>query len=77
MMAYEKSESAWDSFVKFIYRLQPKTKTLARNLEKILMKFYRQNMSLSFSETYIYIYIYIGKLLADSYVYGRTKYLKK
>ena len=28
MMAYEGSESAWGNFGKFIYQLQPKTKTL-------------------------------------------------
>ena len=36
MMAYERSESAWNNFGIFIYRLQPKTKTLVRKLESIL-----------------------------------------
>ena len=67
MMAYERSESAWDNFGKFIYQFQPKTKTLVRKLEKIL-KLYRQNLSLLFdhthtethtkTDTFIYIYFY-------------------
>ena len=37
-------------FSKFIYQLQPKTKTLVRKLERIL-KVYRQNLSLLFNQT--------------------------
>ena len=47
MMAYERAESAQDNFGKFPYQLQPKTKTLVRKPERILIKLYRQNMSLS------------------------------
>ena len=46
MMAYETPESTQDNFGKFIDRLQPKTKTLVRKLERILIKLYRQNLSL-------------------------------
>ena len=56
-MAYERSESAWDNFGKFIYQFQPETKTLSRKLERILTKLYRQNVPLLFN-LYIYIYIY-------------------
>ena len=67
MMAYEGSESARDNFGKFIHQFQPETKTLIRKLERVLIKLYRQNVSLPFKEThthththiYIYIYIYI------------------
>ena len=62
MMAYERSESAPENFGKFINQFQPETKTLIRKLERILIKLYRQNLSLLFNEThthYIYIYIYI------------------
>ena len=75
MMAYEGSESARDNFGKFIHQFQPETKTLIRKLERILIKSYRQIVSLLFNETclnerllpnytqhthtYIYIYIYI------------------
>ena len=50
-MTYEGSESAWDNFGKFIYQFRPETKTLIRKLEKILNKFYRQNLYLLFNET--------------------------
>ena len=73
MMAYEKSESAWDNFGKFIHQFEPETKTLIRKLERILIKLYRQNVSLLFkptclnerlqpnythTHTHTYIYIY-------------------
>ena len=51
MIAYERSESAWDKFGKFIYQLQPRTKTLVRKLERILIKSYRQNVSLLLNQT--------------------------
>ena len=51
-------EGARDNFGKFIYQLPPKTKTLVRKLERILLKLYRQNVSLLFNQTYIYIYIH-------------------
>ena len=57
MMAYEGSESARDNFGKFIHQFQPKTKTLIRKLERILIKIYRQNMSLLFNETCSNFYI--------------------
>ena len=45
MMAYEKSESAQENFGKFIHQFQSDTKTLIKNLERILIKLYRQYMS--------------------------------
>ena len=62
LMVYKKSESAGNNFGKFIHQFQPETKTLIRKLEKILIKLYKQNMSLLFNQTGInaYIYIYIG-----------------
>ena len=57
---------------KFIHQFQPETKTLIRKLERILIKSYRQNVSLLFNQTcfderrlpnftyaYIYSFIYI------------------
>ena len=35
MMAYERSESAWDNFGEFIYTFRLKTKTLVRKIENI------------------------------------------
>ena len=46
MMAYERSESTQDNFGKFIHQFQPETKTLIRKLERILIKLYRENVSL-------------------------------
>ena len=43
MMAYERFESAWENFGKFI-QFQPETKTLMRKLERILIKLYRQKL---------------------------------
>ena len=51
MMAYERFESARDNFDKFINQFQPETKTLVRKLERILIKLYRQNVSLLFNQT--------------------------
>ena len=59
-----------ENFGKFIYQLQPKTKTLFRKLERNLIKLYNQNVSLLFNQTWLkegllpnhthmYIYIYI------------------
>ena len=53
-MAYEWSKDAQDNFCKFIYQLQPKTKTLVKKLERILLKLYRQNVSLLFNQTCLY-----------------------
>ena len=84
MMAYKESESAWDNFGKFIHQFQPETKTLIRKLERILIKLYRENVSLQFNQTclnerllpnytyfkiYIYIYIYIYYLCMYIYIY--------
>ena len=52
MMVYERSKSAQDNFGKFIYQFQPKTKTLIRKLERILIKLYRQNVSLLSNQTH-------------------------
>ena len=41
MMAYERSESAWDNFNKLIYQPQLKTKTLIRKLVNILIESHR------------------------------------
>ena len=77
MMAYEKFESAQDNFGKFIHKFLPETKRLIRKLERILIKLFRQNVSLSFNQTclnerllpnYIYIYIYIYAGLS-AYIY--------
>ena len=73
MTVYERSESAQDNFGIFIHHVQTKTKTFVRKLKRILIKLYRQNVSLlsnktslnegqlphTHTHTYIYIYIYI------------------
>ena len=70
MMAYDRFESARDNFGKFIHQFQPETKTLIRKLERILIRLYRQNVSLLFNQTclnerllpnhtHTHIYIYI------------------
>ena len=64
MMAYEGFESPPDNFGKFIHQFQPETKTLIWKLERILIKLYRQNVSLLF-----YIFIYIS---SSSYRAGST-----
>ena len=51
MMANERYKSTWDNFSKFIYQLQPKTKTLFRKLERILIEWYKQYLSLLFIQT--------------------------
>ena len=38
------------NFGKFIHQIQPETKTLIRKLERILIKLYRQNVSLLLNE---------------------------
>ena len=40
-----------DNFGKFINQFQPKTKTLVRKLERILIKLYRQHVSILFNQT--------------------------
>ena len=50
-MAYEKSESAQDNFGKLIHEFQLESKTLIMKLERIFIKTYRQNASLSFNQT--------------------------
>ena len=73
MMAYERCKSAWNDFGKFSHQFQPETKKLIWKLERILIKLYRQNVSLLFNQTclnerllpnythtLIYIYIYIS-----------------
>ena len=59
MMTYEKFENAQDNLGKFINKLQPKTKIFVRKLERILIRLYRQNVSLLFNQTCIYKYIYL------------------
>ena len=57
-MAYVRFKSAWVNIGKFIHQLLTETKTLIRTIGWILIKLYRQNVSLLFN-IYIYIYIYI------------------
>ena len=40
MMAYERTESAHDYFGKYIHQFLPETKTLIRELDRILIKLY-------------------------------------
>ena len=47
---YERSESARDNFGKFIHQFQPETNTLIRKRERIIIKLYRQNVSLLFNQ---------------------------
>ena len=60
IMADERSESPRDNFGKFINEFQLETKTLIRKFERVLIKLYKQNVSLLY--IYIYIYIYIHDL---------------
>ena len=59
-----------DNFGKFIHQFQPETKSLIRKLKRILIKLYRQNVSLLFNQTclnerllpnYTYTHIYMIK----------------
>ena len=50
-MTDERSKSARDNFGKFNDQFPPETKTLVRKLERILIKLYRQNVSLLFYQT--------------------------
>ena len=58
MMVYERSESVREKLGKFLHQFQHETKILIKKLERILIKFYRQNVSLLFDQTCIYIYIF-------------------
>ena len=51
MMACERFENTQDNLGKFIHQFQPEAKTLIRNLERILIKLYKQNVSLLFNQT--------------------------
>ena len=51
MMAYGRSESAWDNFSKFIYQLQPKARTLVRKLERIVINYIDKMAFLLFNQT--------------------------
>ena len=66
-MAYDWSESAWDNFGKFLYQLQPKTKTFVTKLENILMKLYRQNVSLLFNQTCLAVTKVIDTLTQENF----------
>ena len=47
MMAYEGSKSDWEEkFGEFIYQFKAEIRTLVRKLERILMKLYRQHVSI-------------------------------
>ena len=43
----------------WFYQLQLKTKALVRKFERIVIKFYKKNVSLLFNQTCPYIYIYM------------------
>ena len=87
MIAYEGSESAWDNFRKFIHQFQPETKTFIRKLERILYKWYRQNLSLLFNEMrlnewllpnftyfiYICIFSFIFYYTGENYMHRHLK----
>ena len=60
-MAYERSGSTQDNFGKFIYQLQPETKTLVWKLERILIKLHRQNVCLLFIQLYVCVWVIIIK----------------
>ena len=74
MMAYEMSESVRNNFGKFIHQFQLETKTLSKKFERILIKLYRQNVSLLFNQTCLYIYIYIYSWEAYSSNYSPFSY---
>ena len=72
---YERSRRAQDNSGKFIHQFQPEAKTLIKKFARILIKLYRQNVSLLFNwtclnerllpnhthtHTHTYIYIYIS-----------------
>ena len=74
MIAYGRPGSARDNFGIFIHQFQSETKTLIRKLERIIIKLYKENVSLLFNQTclnerlmpnhththtHTYIYIYI------------------
>ena len=62
-MAYERSESARGNFGKFIFQQLTKTKTFVMKLERILIKFYRQNVFLLFNQ------ICLNEGLLPDYIY--------
>ena len=66
MMAYEGSEDARDNFGKFICQFQPEILTFISKLERILIKLYRQNLSLLFNETCL------NELLLPKYKHTHT-----
>ena len=66
MLAYETFERARDNFGKFLHQFQPKTKTLIRKLERILIKLYRRNVSLLFNQTCL------NERLLPKYTYFKT-----
>ena len=66
-MDYEESESARDNFGKFIHQFQPETKTLIRKFKRILIKLYRQNMSLLFNQTCL------NEQLQPNYISSKSK----
>ena len=43
--------NAQDNFGKFIHQFQPETKTIIRKLEEVLIKLYKQNVSLLLNQT--------------------------
>ena len=77
-----------DNFGKFIHQFQLETKTLIRKLEKILIRLYRQNLSLLFNETclnerllpnyththtHTYIYIFTNLLSTSIHSYQEKR----
>ena len=84
MMVCKGSQIARENFGKFIYQLQPKTETLLRKVERILIRLYRQNVALLFNQTclnegllcnYIYIYIYMCVCVCVIYIYIYINYM--
>ena len=73
---YERPKSTRDNFGKFIHQFQPETKTFIRKLDKILIKLYRQNVSLLLNQKCLnerllpnytlYIYIYVCVYVCNS-----------
>ena len=75
-MAYERPKSARDNFDEFIHQVQPETKTLIWKLERILIKLYRQNVSLLFNHIrgsfnkFPEFFVQVFKIVVDSWKFN-------
>ena len=67
MMTYEEPESAQENFIKFIYQLQPKIKTLVRKLKRRTA-----TQPHTHTRTRIYIYIYVCVCVCVCVILGKT-----